>query len=445
MNEVNLDYGKTPIKKIITTLAIPSIITMIISTVSMIIDGYFTGNYLGSEALAAVNLVMPILMIVIALFDIIASGSGIRTSILLGENKNKHANQIFSSCMSIILILSILVSLILLLVTDNIIFSLIENQTLATLAYDYIKIFIYFMPLIIPMFVFDNFLLIQGKAKTSMIINITVAIINIFLNWLFIGYLGLGITFAALSTVISMTIGSILSIIPFFLRKTKIKFVKPSIKLEDLKMIIYNGSSNFFESISGSILAVLMNAIMLSIAGANGIAAISILQYIEMLLTPIIIGIIISIQPVISYNYGALKKERIKKIFNYVAIITSIVSVISTIVLFIFPEQLVGIFADDKNEELLKIATISVMIYAPSYLFSWFNSLVGTFLTAFEKPKLSIILMLIDSLILPIILFVILTFVIGVYGIALAFTISTSITFVVAFYMWKKVKKELLS
>ncbi len=444
MKDKKLDYGKTPIKKLILALAIPSIITMIISTVNMVIDGYFTGNYLGSEALAGVNLVMPVFMIVISLFDVIASGAGIRTSILLGEKKEENASKIFSSSMLIIFLLSIIVSAILFLFLDNIVFSLIKDNALATLSYDYIKIFVYFLPLIVPMFVFDNFLLIQGKAKTSMVINISVAVINIILNWYFIAHLGLGISYAALSTIISMFIGSLLSIIPFLTRKLVLKFVKPSIKLKEFKMIIYNGSSNFFETISGSVVVLLMNGIMLHVAGSNGVAALSILQYVEMLLTPIIVGIIISIQPVISYNYGAGEKDRIKKIFKYIAIVTSIVSFISVFILLFFPEFLVDIFAEDSNKELMQIATLSLMIYAPSYLFSWFNSITGTFLTALEKPKHSIILMVMDSLVLPSILFVVLTIILGVYGIALSFTISTTVTFIIAIYMWKKVIKKML-
>ncbi len=445
MKEDKLDYGTSPIRKIILSLAIPSIITMIVSTINMVIDGYFTGNYLGSDALAAVNLVMPITMVLIALFDIIASGAGVRTSILLGEKEDKNASSIFTSSVLIVFITSIIFSILLFFFADNIVYAFIEDDNLAKLAFDYIKVFLYALPIIVPMFVFDNFLLILGLAKRSMFINVLVSVINIGLNWLFIGYLGLGITYAALSTVISMGIGSLLSILPFIFNKLNLKFVKPSIKMSELKMIIYNGSSNFFESISGSVVVVLMNAIMLHVAGANGVAALSILQYIEMLLTPIIVGVIISIQPVISYNYGAGKKDRIRKLFKYVAIITSVFSIVSMFIILLFPDQLVGIFTKNDDLELIEMATISIMIYAPTYLFSWFNSLVGTFLTALEKPKLSIILMIIDSLILPVIFFVSLTLLIGVYGVALSFTVSTSITFIVALYMWRKIRRELLN
>ncbi len=436
-----LDYGKTPIKKLILKLAIPSIITMIVASINMVVDGIFMGNFIGSKAMAAVNLIMPIALLVFAIFDMVASGSSVRISVLLGEKKEKKASEIFSSSMLIIFITSIIVSLVLILFSKDLIFMLISDVELASLAYEYVKPLMYTLPLIAPLFAFDNFLIICGKTKKSMWINIITSIINIALSTYFIAYLNLGVFYAGLSTAISMSIGAVLSILPFIKNKLELKFTRPRMKLKDLKMIIFNGSSEFFESLSSSFMGTLTNVIMLSVAGANGVAAMSIIVYIEMLLLPILGGIIGSIQPIVSYNYGAKKYDRVKQTFKIVSIASGVISIVSLLIMLLFPEFLVGLFTDNQDIELINLAVTGLMLYAPSYLFTWFNIVAGTFLTSLEKPTQSIILMALDSIVLPLILFVTLVQLIGVNGMFISQTISAGITFVVAVIMWKKIYK----
>ncbi len=435
-----LDYGSTPIGTLIRKLAIPGIITMIVGSLNMVADGVFMGNFIGSDALAAVNLMMPVMMVVFGLIELIAGGSSVRIGILLGEGKNKEASQTFAASTLLIFVMGLIITFIGLLFAKPVIFSLIKDENLAILAYDYAKVFIPAIPVIAPLFAFDNYLRLCGRVNQSMYINVFVSIMNISLNIYFIVYLGLGISFAALATVISMAIGSILSIFPFLRKKLTLTFKKPVIPFKDIKMIIYNGSSGFFESISGAIMGFITNALLLSLAGASGVAAMSIITYIEMLLMPVLIGVIMSIQPIISYNFGAKNHARIKETFKKVSIISIIISLGALGIIIIFPDFLVSLFASEGDREMIKIATTGLLLYAPSYIFTWFNILVGTFLTSFEKPKESIILMSLESLVFPIAFFLILSQVIGLYGMFLAQTIAAAATFIVSVVMWKKIK-----
>ncbi len=435
----NSDYGTMPIGKLLLKLAIPSIITMIVGSINMVIDGIFMGNYIGASALAAVNLVMPIMLIVFGFLGMIAAGAGIRIGILLGEGKKQEASRVFSASALIIFIAGIVIAILAFLFTKDILFALISDEHLALLAYDYVKVMIPAIPLLSPLFAFDNYLLICGKVNRSTWINVWTAAINIVLNWYFVAHLGLGISYAALATTISMIIGSVFSILPFVRNKLDLKFTTPIIPIKDIKMIIYNGSSEFFQSIAGSVMAVLTNGIMLWVAGASGVAAMSVISYIEMLLLPVLMGVAGSIQPVVSYNYGAKNHDRVKETFKKVCTVSVIISVLSLGVMILFPNFLVSLFADGKDSEMIKIATTGLLLYAPSYLFNWFNITVGTFLSAFEKPKESMILMLLDSMVFPIIFFIVLATSMGVNGMFLAQTISAFAAFLVAIFMWKKI------
>ncbi len=434
----NIDYGTMPIGKLIAKLAIPGIITMVIASLNMVIDGAFMGNFLGSDALAAVNLIMPVTMIVFGLVDLISSGASIRIGILLGKNEKIKASQIFSASTAIIFGLGCIITLFALFFTKPLIFAFIKDTTLATLAYDYAKVYILAVPFIAPLFAFDNFLWICGKVNKSTWINVFTSILNIFLNWYFIVFLRLGIFYAALATVISMVVGSVFSIVPFISNKLELKFVNPKISFKDLKMIIYNGSSEFFENISGSFMTILTNGIMLSVAGASGVAAMSVISYIEMLLMPILAGVIGSVQSIVSYNYGAKKYGRVTETFKKVSIISAIISAIALAIMLLFPSYLVSLFASENDTAMVEIAVTGLLLYAPSYLFAWFNILVGTFLTAFEKAKESVILMSLDSIVFPIIFFVLLSQTMGVMGMFLAQTIAALASCVVSLFMWRK-------
>ncbi len=436
-------YGKLPIKKLFKKLAIPSIITMIVGSLTMVVDGVFMGQYFGSEAMAAVNLIMPIMLIVFTLSDMIGSGAAVRMGILLGEKKKEEASRVFSVSMLSIFAVSLVLSILGGVFLEDLIFLVLKDDGLAKIAYNYSKYFIYTLPIIIPLFALDNFLITCGKIKTSMWINVFVALFNILLNVIFIAILGFGLEFLAISTVISLGVGSIISLMPFLLKKLSVTFGKPKIAGKDFKMILYNGSSEFFEGISSSIMIMITNGLVLSIAGTQGVAAISIISYIEMLLMPILGGVIGGVLPAVTYNYGAKDKARVDGLFKITCISSAVVSAISILIMFLFPEFLASIFLDNGGIDVKNMAITGLLIYAPSYLFIWFNIIAGTFLTAFEKPTSSIVIMMLDSILLPVILFFSLTPFMGINGIFLSQTLSSAFTFIVAIVLWKKNTRNL--
>ncbi len=240
MNEKQ--YGLMPINKLFLKLAIPGLISMAFSLLGIIIDGAFVGRYLVSDALAAINLILPIAAITFALGDMLAIGSSVKISIKLGEKDELSASRIFSASLLLISLLGLLISCLALTNVDKIISFFISDQSLATYAYDYVYVFLIFLPLIMPFFAIDNYLKACGKIKFSMYLNIFCAISNIILDFILIGYLNLGIEWAAFATIIGQVACVIIVLIPFALNKYALKFTLPIISLNDLIGIAYNGS-----------------------------------------------------------------------------------------------------------------------------------------------------------------------------------------------------------
>lgn len=437
-------FGTMEPKKLFVKLAIPSLISMLFSSLYMMADGIFVGKIIGSKALAAINLVFPIIMILFAVGDMIASGASVKIGIKLGEKNEKEASEIFSVALLFIFILNIIFAIIGLIFAKDIIFILIKDKELANLAYKFAYVFILFLPIIAPFFAIDNYLRICGKANMSMWINIGVSVLNIILDAIFIGYLKLGIEYAALASSLSMSIGTLILIYPFITKKVALRFTKPKIKIKEMLGIIYNGSSEFFSNISGSVMSIIMNSFLLHYGGAVGVAAYSIVMYIESLIVPMLFGMIDAVQPVFSYNYGAKNNKRIMTFFKITCTVALSISIVTMIIIFAFPDFLVRLFSSESDIAVIDMAKKALLLYAPSYLFTWFIMTVSGVLTGLEKATESIVLMSAESIILPLLSTLVLTQFVGVYGIFVTPTISGAVSVVVAFILWRKCSKFIL-
>lgn len=435
-------FGITPPKKLFVKLAIPSLVSMLFSSIYMMADGMFVGKVIGSKGLAAINLVFPIIMIVFAVSDMIAAGASVKIGIKLGEKNEEDASNIFSIALLLMLIINSIFMILSLVFAKDIIFILIKDKELATLSYKFAYVFILALPFIAPFFALDNYLRLCGKTNMSMWINVYVSILNIILDAILIGYFKLGIEYAALCSVLSMAIGTLIFLYPFIMKNVTLRFTKPKVDIKEILYIIYNGSSEFLSNISNSIMAIITNGFLLYYGGPVGVAAFSIVMYIDALISPILFGMIGSIQPVISYNYGAKEYKRITEFFKITCIVGFTISIVTMIIIFMLPDFLVGLFSSKSDVDIIYMGKIALLLSAPSYLFNWFTMSVGSFLTGLEKASESILVMLVESVILPLILIITLTKVIGVYGIFVAPSIGGIISVTVAFILWKKSIKE---
>nr|WP_315024870.1 MATE family efflux transporter [uncultured Aminipila sp.] len=440
---IETQFTTLSVKKVFFRLTIPSILSMVFSSIYMMADGIFVGRFIGEHALAAVNLVMPIMMILFALSNMIAVGSSVKVSTSLGEGNVEKAKYLFSASVMMVVGLGIISSVLGIIFFKPLIYAFIKDSVLAEMAFRYMRIFSFGFPFIMPLFAMDNFLRVCGKAKYSMYINVIVSVFNIVLDWIFIARLGLGIEYSALSTVISMFLGSIFSFVPFITKKITLHFSRPQISRKEVVGILYNGSSEFFSSIAGSFIATIVNGFLLSLGGAIAVASYGIVMYIDTLLVGILYGVLDSIQPAVSYNLGAKEINRTFSFFKISSITTATLSVICMVGILLFPESLASIFAKEHNVKIIDMTIVALLLFAPSYLFTWFNMVTSAFLTAMDKPKESMIIMAFRAIVFPLLCLVALTAFMGVYGVFFTETLSGALTFIVAFVIWNKSAKHL--
>ena len=356
---------------------------------------------------------------------------------ILEKNITK-ARSIFSFSVVLVVGMGVLFAVAGVFLSKPLIHQIIKDVSLAEMAIQYVQVFMIALPFIMPLFAMDNFLRVCGKAHYSMWLNIVVSLLNIFLDWLMIAKWEFGISASAFATVISMFIGSVFSFTPFFNKKITLHFTKPKISKPELIGMLYNGSSEFLSSIASSFIATIINGVLLYLGGAIAVASYGIVMYIDTLLVSILYGVTDSVQPAVSYNLGAGEIKRTFSFFKISCIFTAVISMICMVGIIMFPDKLAAAFSKDGNMQVVKMTVIALFLFTPSYLFTWFNMVTSAFLTAMDKPKESMIIMLFRTVLLPLVCLLILTSMMGVYGVFCTITFSSLLTCILACFIWKR-------
>ena len=266
-------YGRMPVWRLFLKCSIPGMISGLVWAFCSIMDGIFVGNYLGSDALAAVNLAWPIMTVFMAVSDMVAAGSSVRISMHLGNGDTDMARRVFTGSVKLIVAISVGFLLIGVFLGGPIVTFMGAEGEVADMAAQYIAVFSLFAPVGLLFFATDNYLRICGAVNLSMWINVGVAVLNVALLAVLIGWLGCGTWASAFATSFSVALGS--------RRRFVLRFVGGWMDADTTRRVLYNGTSTFFNSVSGSLFGIVANAVLLSVAGNDGVAAYGIIMYVN--------------------------------------------------------------------------------------------------------------------------------------------------------------------
>lgn len=428
--------GTEKLSKLFIKFTIPSIIGMIFVGIQGIIDGLFVGNVLGGNALASVNLVQPYMQIIMAAALIISVGAQSIIGINLGKGESEKAQNIFRTASILLILISILVTILGVFFSEKIALILGANEVLLEGSSTYIQIISYFTAFIAIMFLFEMVVRVIGKPNISLVSMIISVVLNIVLDYLLINKFNLGIKGAALATGISYTMAFLINMIPFVSKKTIINLYKGKFDKSVLFQMIYNGSSEGVSSISNAISMFLFNTALMKIAGENGIAAFSIINYIAQVGYMVLFGISDGIRPIISYNFGAENENRVNKTLKISIIVNIIIGAIIFIVMSTFSKQLIEIFLKD-GKYVVEIASTGAKIYGIAFLFNGTNILISSYFTAIDDPKNSIIVAMSRGIVFIFIGIVILPYIFGINGIWMTIVFADIITILLCYRLLK--------
>lgn len=397
-------FEKLSPTKLFFRCAIPSMVTMAFGALYQIADGLFVGRFIGEDALAAVNLITPIITMVFALSNMLATGASVRISVLLGEKKAGEASQIFSFTVKVIFLLSCIVGVIGLVFAEGFVRLLSPGATEQAIDYGvtYTRVYAVFSPLLPLYFATDNFLRVCGREKLSMWLGIATQSLNILLDVILIAYLGMGVGAAAFTSCLAMALGSAITLWLFRGGRMDLSYTRKNIPVSVFLRILANGSSEFFSNISMSVTSIVYNFFLLKHGATTAVAAFSVIMYVDSIIGMLVFGICDSLQPAISYCYGAGLTDKVKAIFRRVILGAAILSGASLLFMMFAGPYVAPIFVKPEDTQLLAVSVAGMKLFSLSYLTGWVDMCFSSYFTAPERPMRSLVTAFFGTLVFPI-------------------------------------------
>lgn len=377
----------------------PSIIMLMFTSIYGVVDGLFVSNFVGKTSFTAVNLIMPILLILGCIGFMFGTGGGALISKTLGEGHTQKANEIFSLIVWSAGICSVILAIIGFIFLKPIASFMGAEGELLKESIHYGRIVLVSLPFYVLQYEFQCLFATAEKPKLGLYVTIGAGVTNMVLDALFVAVFSWGLTGAAVATAISQFVGSIASIL-YFARKNSslLRLGKCHFDRTALLRTCTNGSSEFLSNVSSSVVSMLYNMQLMKYAGENGIAAYGVMMYVNLIFQAIFIGYSVGTAPIIGYHYGAQNhvelKGLLKKSLTLIAVCA--VFMLSAGQLLAHPLSMLFVGYD---AELLEITLRGFMIFSFSFLFSGFSIFGSSFFTALNDGLTSALISFLRTLV----------------------------------------------
>lgn len=369
-------YGK------LLKFTFPSIIMMVFTSIYGVVDGVFVSNFVGSESFAAVNLIMPFLMILGAIGFMLGTGGSALVAFILGTGDGQKANRVFSLMVYVLIVLGGIFTVGGILFMEPMARLLGADEAMLPVCVQYGRIVMLGLIPFMLQNTFQSFLVTAERPHFGLYITIAAGVTNMALDALFVGVFRWGVAGAAAATVISQIVGGVIPLVYFICpNKSKLRLGKTKMDFRMLGKAATNGSSEFMTNVSMSLVNMLYNWQLMRLIGAQGVAVFGIIMYVSFIFAAIFIGYSMGSAPVIGFHYGAGNKEELKGLFRKSLWILLVFSVVLTGLAMMLAKPLAMIFVA-YDAELLELTKRALTIYSLSFLMSGFNIFASSFFTA---------------------------------------------------------------
>lgn len=369
-------YGK------LLKFTFPSIIMMVFTSIYGVVDGVFVSNFAGSESFAAVNLIMPFLMILGAIGFMLGTGGSALVAFVLGTGDGQKANRVFSLMVYVLIVLGGIFMVGGILFMEPMARLLGADEAMLPVCVQYGRIVMLGLIPFMLQNTFQSFLVTAERPHFGLYITIAAGVTNMALDALFVGVFRWGVAGAAAATVISQIVGGVIPLVYFICpNKSKLRLGKTKMDFRMLGKAAANGSSEFMTNVSMSLVNMLYNWQLMRLIGAQGVAVFGIIMYVSFIFAAIFIGYSMGSAPVIGFHYGAGNKEELKGLFRKSLWILLVFSVVLTGLAMMLAKPLAMIFVA-YDAELLELTKRALTIYSLAFLMSGFNIFASSFFTA---------------------------------------------------------------
>ncbi len=376
----------------------PSVIMMVVTSLYSIVDGFFVSNFVGKTPFAAVNFIMPVLMLLGVFGFMFGTGGSALIAKTLGEGNHERADGLFSMLVYVNIISGVLMAVLSIVFLPGITKMLGATGQMLSDCVVYGRIILATLPFLMMQYEFQSFFIAAEKPMLGLYMSVAAGVSNVVFDALFMVVFKWGIVGAALATAMSQLIGGIVPLV-YFLRPntSRLHLGKPVWDFKALLKTCTNGSSELMTNISMSVVGMLYNVQLMRFAGENGVAAYGVLMYVNFVFISVFIGFSTGIAPVFSYHYGAKNNAEIRGLFKRCICIIAVLSV----AMLVLGEALaypLSYMYTGYDADLMDMTLHGFVIFAFSFLFAGFAIFGSAFFTALNDGLTSALISFLRTL-----------------------------------------------
>lgn len=419
----------------------PSIIMMIVMSLYTVVDGIFVARFVNTDAFSSINIMYPLLSVVIAVGTMFGTGATAIVSRKLGEGRRQEACENMSFVLLVSVVVGLVISVLAFVFLDQIIPLLGANDALFPYCRAYMLPLIFFLPANILQSQFHSLFVASGRPNIGLAVTILGGLANVVLDYVFVALFRWGISGAAIATGIGYLIPACYGLYFFARNKnSNLRLARPKRDWRMLRDAMTNGASEMVTNLSGCVTTFLFNILMMRLVGQDGVAAISIILYLDFVLIAICLGYSIGVAPLISYNYGCGNREKLQKLFGLSNALSVGTSLSLTVIAIVFAPQLAGIFTP-PGSAVYDMATTGLRIYALGYVFKSCNVFASALFTAFGNGQVSALLSFLRTLVFLVASLLGLTALFGLNGIWWATPLAELVAFALSVFYILRYRK----
>ena len=421
---------------------LPSIVMMVFTSIYGVVDGLFVSNFAGKTPFAAINLVMPFIMVLGGIGFMIGTGGTALVSKVLGEGEPEKAKRYFTIMILFTLLVGAVLTVFGVTMMEKVARFLGATDEMLHDCVLYGRIVISFTAAFMLQNVFQSFLIAAEKPKLGLIATVAAGITNMALDALFIAGFHWGVAGAAIATGLSQCVGGLFPLI-YFLRpnSSKLRLVRTKLELRPILNACGNGSSELMSNISSSIVSMIYNFQLLKYIGEDGISAYGVLMYVQFVFIAIDIGYSIGCAPIVGFHFGAQNHTELKNMLGKSVKLMCGAGVVMAVLAQVLAAPLARLFVG-YDEVLYTLTCHAFRLFSFAFLFAGFNIFASSFFTALNNGLISAVISFLRTLVLQTSSVILLPLIFGVDGIWYAITaaeiFATTISVIFLFAKRKK-------
>lgn len=421
---------------------LPSIVMMIFTSVYGVVDGFFVSNFVGKTPFAAVNFIMPFLMILGAVGFMFGTGGSALIAKTMGEGDSHKAKRLFSLFVYTTAVCGIVISVLGIILIRPLAALLGAEGEMLEYCVTYGRVILIALPFYMLQYEFQSYFAAAEKPHLGLAVTIASGITNMILDALFMAVFHWGVVGAAAATAVSQAVGGTVPLIYFSRPNTSLlRLTKTKWDGKALLKACTNGSSELMSNISMSVVSMLYNVQLMKYAGENGVAAYGVLMYVNMIFLAAFIGYSVGTAPVIGYHYGAGNHTELKSLLKKSACVISVFAVCMFLLAEILAHPLAKIFVG-YDETLLNLTHHGFTIFSFSFLFAGFSIFGSSFFTALNNGLISALISFLRTLVFQIAAVLILPAFLGIDGIWISIVAAEIMAVMITVFFIVKMRKK---